>query len=136
IDLQGFPRSDIDIYAVRNARVQIIRLRADHNELTTRIEKTLHELHAAKRLEGASDDGMRDALKPFAKINGVAPDSPAWDAGLQREDLVVKIGSINAENHKNLAAVGELVTASEGTDLLVTVLRESSIKFLKLTPRK
>lgn len=46
IDAEGFPRADIDVYAVRNARVNIIRSNNDRQALTDRIEKALHELHA------------------------------------------------------------------------------------------
>ena len=46
---------------------------------------------------------------PFARVNAVARDSPAQDAGLLEEDLIFKFGNLNAENHNHLKAIAALV---------------------------
>ena len=56
---------------------------------------------------------MNDVLSPlevpFARVNAVARDSPAQDAGLLEEDLIFKFGNLNAENHNHLKAIAALV---------------------------
>uniref|UniRef100_A0A383VU54 Nas2 N-terminal domain-containing protein n=1 Tax=Tetradesmus obliquus TaxID=3088 RepID=A0A383VU54_TETOB len=47
LDKEGFPRSDIDIHAVRSDRNAVIRLANDHKHLSSRLEQLLHKMHAA-----------------------------------------------------------------------------------------
>lgn len=47
--------------------------------------------------------------RPFARIDAVAKDSPAQQAGLREEDLIVTFGHLNADNHDHLRAITELV---------------------------
>lgn len=129
VDADGFPRDDMDIYAVRGARVRIIELRNDLDDLMNKI---------GKALEGVYDPALiapkpsEDDLRTFAKVNAVAPGSPAADAvsavrfpptgdclpsskGLQKDDLIVKFGHLT---HKSLTGgslqpIAELVNANE-----------------------
>lgn len=77
-DVEGFPRADIDVWAVRHARVKIIRLRNDLSSLMDKIAIALEHLHASQ-LGGADTDAEMPprSLLPFAKVDTVAPDSPA-----------------------------------------------------------
>ena len=83
VDREGFPRADIDVWAVRHARVRVIELRNDLSALMGEIGKALESVYdpalAAPAGEHA-DEEARDALRPFAKVNAVAPGSPAADA--------------------------------------------------------
>ena len=45
----------------------------------------------------------------FAKINEIHESSPAAKGGLQLNDAIVKIGSVDCNNHRNLFAVAEVV---------------------------
>src|SRR6266581_477360 len=45
VDPEGFPRSDIDVWAVRLARVKIIELRNDLNRLMDDIQKALEVVY-------------------------------------------------------------------------------------------
>lgn len=93
VDREGFPRADIDVYTVRNTRAKIIHLSNDHANLLKEIENILIEIHAhAKETGPGSFPTVQD--KPFALVDGVAPDSPAYIAGLQRGDLIVKFGDL------------------------------------------
>ena len=47
--------------------------------------------------------------KPFAKVNEIHPSSPAAMGGLKLHDVIVKVGQIDCDNHKDLHAVGEVV---------------------------
>jgi 26S proteasome non-ATPase regulatory subunit 9 len=82
VDVEGFPRADIDIYAVRGARVRIIELRNDLKAVVDAIGKALEEIYdpALQRLGSSSQDSSDRTLKPFAKVDGVSPGSPASEA--------------------------------------------------------
>ena len=103
LDAEGYPRSDIDLYAVRTARNRVIceslfgywmlyslppchyvkGLRNDHKVVMQAVEQKLYAIHAearesgeAKNEEGASSSGVSMA-KAFAKVNSVTEGSPA-----------------------------------------------------------
>jgi len=84
VDQEGFPRADIDIYAVRGARVRIIELRNDLDVVTNAIAKALEALYDPSLRDRSSDSETKvpedNRPKPFAKLNGVAPGSPAAEA--------------------------------------------------------
>jgi len=88
-----------------------------------------------------------DRFVPFARVNSIADNSPASQAGLKQDDLIVQFGSIVLPQQTStsvaLQAVGELVprAASSGDSIRVIVLRQdqasgSSAQIaLQLTPR-
>ena len=94
VDADGFPRSDIDVWAVRHARVRIIELRNDLRVVLEKVAKALEGVYAKEgevvamgstsTSSGAGVNGAvqsrRDEERPFAKVDGVAPSSPAADA--------------------------------------------------------
>ena len=139
VDAQGFPRDDIDVFLVRGARVRIIELRNDLTAVMDRIAKQLERVYAPSP-PTESDADMKAAttpemLLPFARVDGIAPGSPASEAvcsqsivmikgvtaslrsqGLQREDLVIKFGHLTRESFtasSSLSALTEVVGASE-----------------------
>ena len=87
VDPEGFPRADIDVWAVRHARVRIIELRNDHQALMDKIMLALQEVYdpgqqpqeASATNSGTANDSD-NALQPFARVDGVAPGSPAATA--------------------------------------------------------
>lgn len=94
VDREGFPRSDIDVAGVRTARVQIIRLRNDLKDVSREMEGLVHR-GLPRGEEGANgaggeDEHMQDGeeegdgVKPFAKVDAVAPGSPAEAAVCSR----------------------------------------------------
>jgi len=81
IDPEGFPRADIDIYAVRGARVRIIELRNDLKSVMDAIAKALEGVYdPALAVPSAQESSSKNALKPFARVEAVAPGSPAAEA--------------------------------------------------------
>ncbi|GAA5943420.1 hypothetical protein JCM3775_003915 [Rhodotorula graminis] len=147
VDNDGFPRSDIDVAGVRTARVSIIRLRNDLKDLHRDMEHVV--LRGLPRADdpphdnetSARDDTRMGGLetvegdKPFAKVDAVAPSSPADSAGMKRDDLLVSLGAVSTSNPDTLRAVAALVGRSEGTALPVVVTRNGGRLNLVLTPR-
>lgn len=62
----------------------------------------------------------------FAKIDGVAPESPASQAGLQEGDLITRFGTIFHSNHDNLKALAVIVpeAAADAVALEIEILRK------------
>lgn len=89
VDSEGFPRGDIDLYAVRAARAELSRLGYDLKQTTALVESSIQQIHAQAKVEGNSSVGTRLNV-PFARVNGVAPDSPACTAGLMRGDEIFR----------------------------------------------
>jgi 26S proteasome non-ATPase regulatory subunit 9 len=94
IDTEGFPRADIDIWAVRHARVRVIELRNDITAVVERIKGALEEAAtedasaiATPTTNGVCNvNGITNGVnvdyesRPIGKVNGVAPGSPASTA--------------------------------------------------------
>jgi 26S proteasome non-ATPase regulatory subunit 9 len=57
----------------------------------------------------------------------VATDSPAEGAGLKEDDLIVKFGNLNVDNHNHLKAIAALVpeVAAENGEIEIQVLRRA-----------
>lgn len=97
IDAEGFPRNDIDVYQVRQARQQIICMQNDHKALMKEIEQLMHQLHAEAKngpeqqlshkaagmdLNSSNSEDSEDfeLLKPILNVTNVAVGSPAEQA--------------------------------------------------------
>ncbi|QRV92507.1 26S proteasome non-ATPase regulatory subunit 9 [Ceratobasidium sp. AG-Ba] len=158
VDGQGFPRADLDILAIRTARVRVIELRNDRTRLTDEIARALTDVHNSGASLPTSDvkiNGINGAhgpspastpdltesqprlLAPFAKVDGVAPGSPAYEAGLQREDLILAFGSLTAQSFSgsSLQPLAQLVASHENQLLSVKIQRGGNEMRLDFTPR-
>ncbi|KAI0802055.1 hypothetical protein BC629DRAFT_1591696 [Irpex lacteus] len=143
VDAEGFPRADIDIWEVRHARVKIIELRNDLKAVMDSIYKGLQGVYdptlVLNRPEEEASSSSPQGLDPFAKVDGVAPGSPAASAGLLREDLILSFGSLTKSSFSTnaLTPLATLVAANENRELLVRVLRPGDqVVTLNFTPRK
>ena len=58
---------------------------------------------------------------PFAIIDEVSPNSPASDAGLLENDILIQFGHVNSTNHNNFRAIAELVPSVAGENKSITV---------------
>jgi 26S proteasome non-ATPase regulatory subunit 9 len=151
VDNSGFPRSEIDVHSVRTSRNLIIRLRNDHKAVMVDIENILHRIHEAKREEQETTDNsatmttetlrededtaMTELPVAFAIVNAVAPDSPAYLAGLRRNDSILKFGHLNISNHQRLQALNVLISQSENQQVPITLLRDGNVIEVVVTPK-
>ncbi|KAI9216670.1 hypothetical protein BC828DRAFT_393093 [Blastocladiella britannica] len=141
VDASGFPRSDLDVYTIRHTRSSIIRRKNDLKQLYADIGRALEAVHQAPAdpiENGQPTPASRSALVPFARVNAVAPDSPASSAGLLRDDQIFLFGSLDAGNHDGLKALVPLVAAHENQSIRIRILRRGSETplDLNLTPSK
>ncbi|KAF5398554.1 26S proteasome non ATPase regulatory subunit [Paragonimus heterotremus] len=125
VDRDGYPRSDIDVVAVRTARNSIIRLNNDHKTVMHDLELALCQLHQLNRENGSStlqsNEPLQTVVKPstpesveckpvpFLLIDEVRPGSIASDAGLELGDQVAKFGSVTADNFENIRDISTVL---------------------------
>ncbi|RAH47189.1 putative 26S proteasome non-ATPase regulatory subunit Nas2 [Aspergillus brunneoviolaceus CBS 621.78] len=159
----GYPRDDIDVAQIRTTRARIIRLRTDHKEVMSLLEKGIHDHFASLQraqatapsdgntnntqavpssAAGSDAAGSEAAGVPFAKVNSVVPGSPADQAGLKAGDTVRNFGSVNWLNHERLSKVAQVVQQNEGRPVAVIITRKDPNSAndlelsLALTPRR
>lgn len=164
VDNAGFPRSEIDVHTIRTSRNMIHRLRNDHRDIMSEIETILHRIHQLKKASdeagtstsesastsSASNDitttsnslgnisettGSDERPIPFAVVNAVAPDSPAYNSGLRRNDQIVQFGGIHAGNHNRLQALNTMISHSENQTLTLSILRDGISLQMLIRPR-
>lgn len=90
VDQEGFPRADMDLYAVRHARRRINELRNDYKDVMNEIENALQAVYDPSTVgpPPAVSEGVAhptrsedvESLPAFARVDGVAPSSPAAEA--------------------------------------------------------
>ncbi|KDE06433.1 hypothetical protein MVLG_03220 [Microbotryum lychnidis-dioicae p1A1 Lamole] len=143
VDRQGFPRADIDVAGVRTARANIIMLRNDLSHLQSQIEqlvlRELPRLHNSQSASAGAIDivpATPSRSQAFARIDRVFPGGPAQAAGIKTDDLLLRIGDIDATNHNSLQDVATLVSASEDVALDVRIRRANRDISLSLVPHK
>ncbi|KAF9363397.1 putative 26S proteasome regulatory subunit [Mortierella sp. NVP85] len=87
----------------------------------------------------AQDSEDKDLdLSPFARVNSVAPDSPAKEAGLLEGDMIVVFGTVNVNTPNVLPSLGAHVQSRENKPILVKVRRAGSerLQSLILVPKQ
>ncbi|KAH8273118.1 hypothetical protein KR018_004845 [Drosophila ironensis] len=154
VDEEGFPRNDIDIYQVRQARQTIICLQNDHKELMDQIQNLLNQYHSeiattdpelVNRASALDLDDRESAgaivnspapVHPIAVVNLISPSSPAEAAGLRVGDGIVSFGSINGHNFKgDLGQIGQLVRNMQNHNVALKVKRDGVLLDLMLVPK-
>ncbi|KAK5170984.1 putative 26S proteasome regulatory subunit [Saxophila tyrrhenica] len=126
----GYPRADIDVAQIRTTRARIIRLKNDLKEVMKKLEVAVEEHFAAGKavpmtngqssqqraggeVNGSTVSSSSTIEPPFAKVNSVAEDSPAAQAGMRAGDRVTKFGAANYTNHERLSKVAQVVQQNE-----------------------
>ena len=98
VDSEGFPRDDLDVWAVRHARVRVLELRNDLKEIMGEIALALQSVYPpSSSKEPETPDTATNPpvqLSPFAKVDGVHPGSPAATAVCMRVVLFEYVSDI------------------------------------------
>ncbi|KAL6465788.1 hypothetical protein MHYP_G00259210 [Metynnis hypsauchen] len=90
VDVEGYPRADVDLFQIRTARHSISCLQNDHKAIMVEIEEALHRLHARERAKREQDQAEAQMERmeqeaslpaPFARVDAVTQGSPAYQAG-------------------------------------------------------
>ncbi|XP_076126652.1 26S proteasome non-ATPase regulatory subunit 9 isoform X1 [Alosa pseudoharengus] len=145
VDVEGYPRADLDLYQVRTARHSISCLQNDHKDLMLEIEAALHQLHAHERAKREHDqqEAQEEAMEQertlppaFAQVDHVTQGSPASQAGLRVGDEIIEFGSVNPGNFQNLQNIASVVQHSEGKSLSVAVVRDGQRVQIGLVPQR
>lgn len=134
VDIDGFPRSDIDIPAVRAKRLRVNIIRNDLRAIQKEIEVNLLALHSEARALGFMDPFKKAApvilpttdhicAEPFARVSDVLVGSPAFNSAIRSGDLIVRFGDVASHNHRNLAALASVVKDNIGQRIEVVVKR-------------
>ncbi|TRY51541.1 PDZ domain containing protein [Cryptosporidium tyzzeri] len=136
VDSEGFPRSDIDIYAVRRARNRIAVLNTDYSNIMKKIEEKLFDIHSKEKTyvsinksEKSQRCNASECLNyPFGYVNSVLEGSPAFQSGIRTGDLLLEFGSLKSES--------ELHSQEESKHLigqLPGIVRDNLDKSIKVT---
>ena len=128
IDEEGFPRNDVDVYAVRGARNTVARGQNDLKSLTNLLQIKLEELHALTEEDVRRSEGfLKEPTRPggpsaldrskvsvvpvaevaaptaadcpgFLQVDAVAPGGPGYQCGLRVGDRIHRIGGTGPED--------------------------------------
>ncbi|EJU03072.1 hypothetical protein DACRYDRAFT_77926 [Dacryopinax primogenitus] len=142
----GFPRDDIDVFAVRTARVRIIELRNDVEKVREDIKRALEGMwepvlaaRAAAPKESTPQMNGTDVQAPFARVDAIMPQSPASEAGLQKDDLLLSFGLLSTLSHpslkQDLSPLAGATQQHQDRNMIVMILRGAERKTLILQPR-
>lgn len=141
VDKDGYPRSDIDLVQVRQARHAIIRLQNDYADLMTKIEAGLKQhfkpLNQSDNEAPPETSGnVFNAEVPFATVDLVTTGSPADKSGLRVGDKILQFGSVVHSNFKNMSSIASVVKHSRNRSIRVHLNRGGLEISLPLTPRE
>lgn len=139
-----FPRTDIDIIGIRMTRVKIIRLRNDYNQLLNILGEKLPDF---LNLELKVDDNVTEIKNenssksknsdiPFARVDQIDPEGPAYACGLRQNDLLISFGNIYIENFQNLSEITAMVSQNEKKKINLRVLRNRKKHEMDLIPSR
>ncbi|UJR28601.1 hypothetical protein I4U23_009834 [Adineta vaga] len=147
VDREGYPRNDIDLVRVRQARQRIICLQNDHKALMKQIEAGLIQIHenssnnSSNTTDSTATISSQTTLlnkEPFLRVDIVSNESPAQIAGLQVGDLICRIGTIRKDNFRTMQDVASLVNNSENRTITLLIQRSNTKEqqTVSLTPKK
>lgn len=145
VDVEGFPRADVDLFQIRTARHSISFLQNDHKAIMVEIEEALHKLHAWEKAKHDQDQAEAQTERmeqepslppPFARVDAVTQGSPAHQAGVHIGDEIIEFGSVNTSNFQNLQNIAAVVQHSEGKSVSIAVIRNGQRVHLGLTPQR
>eukprot|EP01054_Gregarina_sp_Poly1_P006342 Gregarina_sp_Poly_1__6341@NODE_3379_length_1140_cov_55_887232_g2138_i0_p1_GENE_NODE_3379_length_1140_cov_55_887232_g2138_i0NODE_3379_length_1140_cov_55_887232_g2138_i0_p1_ORF_typecomplete_len196_score26_02Nas2_N/PF18265_1/1_4e24GRASP55_65/PF04495_14/3_2e03GRASP55_65/PF04495_14/1_6e07PDZ_6/PF17820_1/3_4e05PDZ_2/PF13180_6/7_1e05DUF29/PF01724_16/0_085DUF5497/PF17601_2/0_1ATPsynt_E_2/PF08112_11/2_6e02ATPsynt_E_2/PF08112_11/0_2ATPsynt_E_2/PF08112_11/1_8e04CENPF_leu_zip/PF10473_9/4_7e02CENPF_leu_zip/P len=135
-DAEGYPRADIDIIGIVNARHELACLNTDYNNLMKEIEKELQEIHSQSKVYVERESNLEN-LRPFGQVSSVTKNSPGDLCGLMPDDLILKFGVLSLQQGSLETLFDQLPTFVRNKldqAVPVVVKRNGKISTLMLTP--
>ena len=164
VDVEGFPRGDIDLFNVRNKRQRLAVINTDHKALMLEIGATLQALHreqepssassgsstsssssgnssssssvgGSSRRGGSGPEVVTVTSKAFAVIDEILEGSPAATAGVHDGDELLQFGSVTSLTTDALNSLPAVVRDHVNRPIAVTVRRKDVLATLTLVPQ-
>jgi len=138
VDMDGYPRGDIDVYRARSLRGQLAVIQTDHKALMKQMEKCLE---AMASLNSPEEEALRRAPKPKPKFDPITGKWVVknWDgtvAGIAGGDQRSFDTLAEATHHEEQAALNATaaaaVTATEAATVVAPPTTENQLP--KLVP--
>lgn len=134
VDPQGFPRTDIDISAVRSDRRRLDELRNDHKDITEKINQHIELLHSAR--VSPKPSSVRGPGHTENSLDGISTSSsvgsPMVSGHLVAGDTA-SVMDVDAEVSRPFSVVDEINEASpaavDGLQLGDQVVKFGSVEF-------
>lgn len=101
------------------------------NEVLVELDKARGETIPVVVNRGAGEQEIQVHYKNPARIDEVMPGGAAAYAGMKRDDVVI---AVDGEPLPNFTALRDLVLASEGREMVLTVLRDGAEVELTMSP--
>ncbi|XP_049289714.1 26S proteasome non-ATPase regulatory subunit 9 isoform X2 [Anopheles funestus] len=141
-DGESYPRSDIDVYAVRQARNSIIYLQNDRKKIMAEIEKGMALFFEQERntfvqeqlpiepmsVADCDEDVIKPTLEPFVVVEKVEPGQLADRMGITIKDKILQIGTLSSQNFKGLNQIQTMINNARGGKLQFVVRKASTGK--------
>jgi C-terminal processing protease CtpA/Prc len=131
-DLNGYVSALVRVFEVKFGANKVDEEKEEKVDVAAAGMQRLEIEWEQKMLEVSPEESQ---LRPFARVDSVESESPAEAAGLQTQDQVLRFGSADASNHRELAAVRDIVQRNVGGSIRVVVRRQEQVLALVLTPQ-
>ncbi len=103
-----------------------------YSEYFNEEELTAFETQSEGQYGGIGVLLTHDPKVPYLKVETPMPGSPAYEAGIQANDLILKVGDKSTENMTTQDA-RKLILGEKGTPVRLTILHEGANKPVELT---
>lgn len=98
-----------------------------YSEFFNEEELTAFETQSEGEFGGVGIMLALDAKVPYLKVESPMPGTPAYNAGIQADDLILKVGDKSTEN-MTIAEARKLIKGPPGTQVTLTILPEGTDK--------
>ena len=150
VDREGFPRNDIDLFAICEKRQRLAVINTDHKALMQQIEMEMKSLHATievspfppnqqqqqqqQHVSSIHIQGKDVDCAAFAIINEILDGSPAKEAGLVDGDRLVSFGMVSVKSGSDaINMLPEVVRTNMNKPISVKISRSLNVGLIDIT---
>ncbi len=117
----------VELTIVRKGRERVVRATVDKAQLATVEGETLNPRLAGATFSERPEDQLRGQAGAGVLVQDVAGASPAWNAGLRKDDIVV------SANRRRVDSLDDLRAATQGSNgILLNIRRGDGALFLAI----